>query len=350
MKAVVCVPGGCEVAEVPDPRPAPGEVVVEVDACGLCGSDVHAIASGRARDGQILGHEFAGRIAELGHGVPGWKTGQAVAVSPLGSCRQCRPCRRGLPFRCEAVPNLGVSAPGAYAEYVAVPHGQLVALPGGLPLEMGAHAEPLAVALEAVAQARVGPGDAVLVYGVGTIGLSAIMSLRLAGVDRIVAAGRSPGRRAAAAAAGADAVIDTRETGVSEYARRGGYRFAAVLECSAAPGAVTEALDLLEPGGICVEVALSPEDAPVPLMRLVGDGLRLAGSCAFSHATYQAAVDHIAGGRVPVAALISERVSLAGVPDALARLRTPGELVRVLTRPGAGPTTTDPAGQAGPPG
>lgn len=348
MKAVVCVPGGCEVAEVPDPRPATGEVVVEVDACGLCGSDVHTIASGRARDGQILGHEFGGHIAELGPDVQGWKTGQAVAVSPLGSCRQCRPCRRGLPFRCEAVPNLGVSAPGAYAEYVAVPHGQLVALPSGLPVEMGAHAEPLAVALEAVTQAGVGPGDAALVYGAGTIGLNVIMCLRLAGVDLIVAAGRSAGRRAAAAAAGADAVIDTREVGVGEYARRGGHRFAAVLECSAAPGAVSEALDVLEPGGICVEVALASGDAPVPLMRLVGDGLRLVGSCAFSHATYQAAVGHIASGRVPVAALISERVSLAGVPGALARLRTPGELVRVLTRPGAGDGTPDPARPAGP--
>lgn len=333
MKAVVCVPGGCALGEVPDPRPGAGQVVVEVDACGLCGSDVHAIASGRARDGQILGHEFAGRIAELGRDVTGWRAGQAVAVSPLGSCQHCRPCWRGLPFRCAAVPNLGVSAPGAYAEYVAVPQGQLVALPDDLPVEMGAHAEPLAVALAAVAQAGVGPGDAVLVYGAGPIGLNVIMCLRLAGVDLIVAAGRSPGRRAAAAAAGADVVIDTRETGAAEYARQSGRQFAAVLECSSAAGAVTEALTVLEPGGICVEVALNPETAGVPLLELVGGGLRLAGSCAFSFGTYQAAVDHIASGRVPVARLISERVSLAATPDALARLRTPGDLVRVLARP-----------------
>ena len=127
------------------------------------------------------------------------------------------------------MPNLGVTAPGAYAGYVTVPHGQLVALPDGLPVEMGAHAEPLAVALTAVTLARVGSGDAALVYGAGTIGLNVIMCLRLAGVDLIVAAGRSPGRRAAAAAAtaataaaaaGADTGIDTREIGVSEHARR----------------------------------------------------------------------------------------------------------------------------------
>ncbi len=190
MRAVVCVPGGAEVTTVPDPRPAAGEVVVEVDACGLCGSDVHAIESGQARPGQILGHEFSGHIVELGAGTAGGRRGQPVAVNPLGSCRQCRACRRGLPFRCAARPNLGITAPGGYAEYAAVPLG-----------------------------------------------------------------------------------------------------------------------------------------------RLVGDGLRLAGSCAFSYPVYQAAVEHIAAGRVPVASLISERVSLDGAPSALLRLRQPGDLVRVLTRP-----------------
>lgn len=333
MKAVVCVPGGCEVTEVADPRPAAGEVVVEVDSCGLCGSDVHAIEHGLTRPGQILGHEFGGRIAELGPGVTGWRASQPVAVNPLGSCHECRPCRGGLPFRCAAVPNLGVTAPGAYAEYVAVPVGQLVALPDGVATELGACAEPLAVALQAVSLAGVRPGDPVLVYGTGPIGLNAIMSLRLAGAGLIVAAGRSPGRRAAAARAGADAVFDTREISVAEYARQGGHAFAAVLECSAAPGAVAEALAVLEPGGICVEVALTSEAARVPLGRLVGDGLRLAGSCAFAYPTYRAAVDHIVSGRVPVAALISERVTLDTTPEALVRLRRPGELVRVLTRP-----------------
>lgn len=343
MQAVVCVPGGCEVAEVPDPRPAAGEVVVEVDACGLCGSDVHAIARGLTREGQILGHEFSGRIVAQGAGVTGWRAGQPVAVNPLGSCHDCRVCSKGLPFRCPSVPNLGVTAQGAYAEYVAVPQGQLVALPEELPPELGAHAEPLAVALQAIALAGVMPGDPVLVYGVGTIGLNVIMGLRLAGAGLIVGAGRSPGRRAAATAVGADVVIDARETSVREYAGTSGQQFAAVIECSAAPGAVADALAVLEPGGICVEVALSSETAGVPLGQLVGDGLRLAGCCAFSYGTYQAAVGHITAGRVPVTALISERVGLAGTPAALARLQAPGELVRILTRPGQLPGAGQPA-------
>jgi (R,R)-butanediol dehydrogenase / meso-butanediol dehydrogenase / diacetyl reductase len=336
MKALVCVPDstdGCEVTEVPDPRPGPGEVIVDVDACGLCGSDVHTIEQGRARPGHILGHEFGGRIAELGPGVTGWQAGQPVAVNPVGSCRACRACDRGVPWRCESTANLGVTAPGAYAEYVAVPASHLVPLPDGLPVEMGAHAEPLAVALRAVGIAGVGPGDAALVYGAGPIGLNVIMCLKLAGADLIVGAGRSPGRRAAATKVGADEVIDTTQISIGEYARRGGRRFAAVLECSAAPGAITEALDVLEPGGICVEVALTAETPPVPLMALVNGGLRLAGSCSFAPPDYQAAVGHIAAGRVPVADIISERVSLDAAPSALVRLRHPGSLVRVITRP-----------------
>jgi (R,R)-butanediol dehydrogenase / meso-butanediol dehydrogenase / diacetyl reductase len=333
MKAVVCVPGGAELAEVPDPRPASGEVVVEVDACGLCGSDVHAIEHGTAQPGQILGHEFGGRIAETGPGVSGWQAGQAVAVNPVGWCGSCRVCARGVPWVCDAAGNLGVTAPGAYAEYVAVPQNQLVALPDGLPTELGAHAEPLAVAVRAVGLAGLGPGDAALVYGVGPIGLNVIMCLRLAGVEQIVGVGRSPGRRAAAAKVGADVVIDTTQTSVTQYVRDSGRRFAAVLECSAAPGAITEALEVLEPGGTCVEVALTQEAPGISMFAMVASGLRLAGSCSFAPEDYEAAVGHIAAGRVPVADIISERVGLDAVPEALTRLRHPGHLVRVLTRP-----------------
>jgi threonine dehydrogenase-like Zn-dependent dehydrogenase len=369
MRAVVCVPDGTEVGDLPDPAAGPGEVVVEVEACGLCGSDVHAIENGMTQPGQVLGHEFAGRIAEVGAGLTGWQAGQPVAVNPLGSCRSCRACAAGTPFACAAWPNLGLSAPGAYAEYVSVPAGQLVALPAGLPVEKGAHAEPLAVALQAISQADVGPGDTVLVHGVGSIGLNAIMGLRLAGVDHIVGAGRSPGRRAAAAAVGADEVIDTRQTSLSEYVAASGRKFAAVLDCSGAGGLFTEAMGLLEPGGAFVEVALTADVPAVPLFGLVQGGLRLYGTCAYSYQSFEAAVAHIAAGRVPVEAIISERVSLDDTPAALVRLRTTGELVRLLSLPGrrsgaagadetvgsaataspatAGPATAGPAGAAG---
>jgi threonine dehydrogenase-like Zn-dependent dehydrogenase len=209
-----------------------------------------------------------------------------------------------------------------------------VPLPEEVLPEVGAHAEPLAVALHAVALAGVGPGDAGLVFGVGTIGLNAVMALKAAGVDIVVGAGRSPGRRAAAQAVGADVVLDTRSTSPAQYVAASGRRFDAVLECSASPGAIPELLGVLAPGGTCVAVALSAEGAPVRLDALVGEGLSLRGSCAFTHLEYRAAVTHVTTGRLPVGDLISERVGLPETPDALVRLRRPGELVRVLTVPG----------------
>jgi threonine dehydrogenase-like Zn-dependent dehydrogenase len=324
---------GTAVGELPDPAPGPDDVVVAVEACGLCGSDVHAIANGNVAPGQVSGHEFSGRIARVGANVTGWAEGQPVAASPLGSCGKCRICARGLPFRCPAMPNIGITAPGAYAEYVRVPARQLVALPAGLPVEIGSHAEPLSVSSQAVKLAQVGPGDPVLVYGVGPIGLYAIMALKLAGAGPIVAAGRSAGRRQAAADVGADVVIDTREISVTSYAEQSRTRFAAVIECSAAPGAFSEALTVTEPGGTVVEVALTPEVASVPLFGIISDGLHLVGSCAFSDETYAESVAQLAAGQVPVERLVSERVSLAQTPDALRRLQAPGSLVRILSRP-----------------
>ena len=279
MRAVLYVDQetGTTVGEVPDPTPGPADVIVAVEACGLCGSDVHAVQNGKCAPGQLLGHEFSGRIVALGSEVSGWGEGQPVAASPIGSCGTCRICARGLPFRCPVVENIGITIPGAYAQYVKVPARQLVALPTELPVEVGSHAEPLSVGSQAVKLAQVGPGDPVLVYGVGPIGLYAIMALKLAGVGPIVAAGRSAGRRQAAADVGADVVIDTREISVAEYAKQSGTLFAAVLECSAAPGAFNEALTVTEPGGTVVEVALTPEAASVPLFPLISEGHHVVG-------------------------------------------------------------------------
>ena len=109
--------------------------------------------------------------------------------------------------------------------------------------------------------------------------------------------------------------------------------FAAVLECSAAPGAFAEGLAVLEPGGTCVEVALTPEMASLPLFGMLSEGLHIAGACAFSDDTYRESVAHLAAGRVPVERLVSERVTLDDTPSALKRLQTPGSLVRILSRP-----------------
>ena len=189
---------------------------------------------------------------------------------------------------------------------------------------------------QAVKLAQVGPGDPVLVYGVGPIGLYSIMALKLAGAGPIVAAGRSAGRRQAAADVGADVVIDTREISVAEYAKQSGTLFAAVLECSAAPGAFNEALAVTEPGGTVVEVALTPEAGVGAAVRDdLATGSTSSGRARSPTRPTAESVAHLAAGRVPVERLVSERVSLDDTPDALRRLQTPGSLVRIISRPSA---------------
>src|SRR5579859_4975809 len=175
MKALVRVPGGVACAEQPDPVAQAGEVVVAVHSCGICGSDLHVAAANRP--GGIPGHEFSATVASLGPDVKDWRPGQPVAVMPLGGCGTCTWCQRDLLILCRNRPNLGLNAPGAFADYVAVHQSQLFALPDGMDIEYGSRVEPLAVALRAIAEAQPAPSDGALVYGVGPIGLSVIVGL-----------------------------------------------------------------------------------------------------------------------------------------------------------------------------
>lgn len=324
------------VAERPDPRPGRGDVVVEVHSCGICGSDLHMLESGAVPPGSIMGHEFAGTITEVGADAGAWRPGQAVAVSPHGRCGACEACHTGLFLLCGNGPNLGFGADGGFAEQVAVPVAQLRALPERMDLELGSRVEPLAVALHALKLAEVSAGAAALVYGVGSIGLNVILALRAAGAGTIVAVGRSPGRRAAAAAAGADVVLDAREigtAGIAGYAAEAGLTFAHAFECSGAWGVIDAVLPTLGVRGTIVEVALAGEPEPVDLRALVARNLRLVGSCAFGDQEFSRALELIAAGRVDAGALVSERVPLSGAPEAFRRLRDPKDLVGVLVQP-----------------
>jgi threonine dehydrogenase-like Zn-dependent dehydrogenase len=333
VKALVRVPGGVEFVDQPDPEPRSDEVVVAVHSCGICGSDVHAAESNKTGTG-IPGHEFSGTVAALGRDVTGWRVGQAVAVNPLGGCGQCEACTYELLIRCRNRPNLGLNAPGGFAEFAVAHQSQLLAIPDGVDVEKGSRAEPLAVALRAIAEAQPAATDNALVFGVGPIGLSVILGLRAAGAGTIVAVGRSSGgRRAAAAALGADVVLDSRETDVAQYVRGAGIRIAQAYECSGDEQALVVCGEALALRGTIVAVALRRAPAAIDVHRFVTGALRMVGACAFGNADYARALELISSGRATVEPLISERVPLAEGPAAFVRLRQPGDLVSVLVQP-----------------
>ncbi len=334
MKALVRVPGGVSLCEQPDPEPQPEEVLVAVDSCGICGSDVHAAQAKTTRSGGIPGHEFSGIVAAAGSAVNAWHAGQRVAVNPLGSCGACEPCQLRIPIRCVNRPNLGLGAPGGFAEYVAVHQSQLFVLPDGMPTDHGSRVEPLAVAVRAVAEGNPRPSDNAIVYGVGPIGLHLILALRAAQAGTIIAVGRSSaGRRDAAALCGADVVLDSRETNVAEYVRNNGVNVSQAYECSADGQALVVLSQAVKPAGTLVGVALGWSPAAFDTHSFVAKGQRLFGSCAYDAVDFRRSLELIASRTVNVEPLISERIALSAAPEAFIRLRHPGNLVSVLVQP-----------------
>jgi threonine dehydrogenase-like Zn-dependent dehydrogenase len=332
MRALEVVGRNVQVVELDDPAPGPGEAVVAVHSCGICGSDVHGVEHGQLNRGQVLGHEMAGTVVALGAGATGWREGDRVAVNPLGACGHCEECRRALSFRCAGVPNLGLSAPGGFAEYVAVPLGQLYALDEGTSFEAAAHTEPLAVALHGVHLAGAGAGTRAVVFGVGTIGLSVVMALRALGASEVVAIGRSAGRRKAAEAVGAE-VVDSSTVDLAAYFAQRAGTFDAAFECSGAPEAFGFLLEGLASNGTFVELALTSQEAPVSLGDLLARNLHVVGSCAFGPGEFAESLALIQSGAVNTDPLVSVRVSLDEAPQTFVDLRHPKELVGALVQP-----------------
>lgn len=333
MRALAVNGTDVEVTRLPDPAPEPGGVVVAVHSCGICGSDVHGVEQGRARPGQVLGHELSGTVVALGRGVEGVTLDARVAVNPLGACGHCPECARGLSFRCAGVPNLGLTAPGGFAEYVRAPAGQLHLIPEQMAIEDGSHVEPLAVALHGAHLAGAGAGTRAVVFGVGAIGLSVVMALRALGAEQIVAIGRSGGRRRAAAAVGADEVIDSSNVDLEAFFDEHAGHFDAAFECSGAEIAFGLLTRALASNGKLVELALTSQVAPVALAELLAKNLHVIGSCAFGPQEFAESLGLIAAGAADPSPLVSARLSLDEAPPAFVELRHPKDLVAALVQP-----------------
>jgi threonine dehydrogenase-like Zn-dependent dehydrogenase len=255
-------------------------------------------------------------------------------VNPLGSCGHCEWCQREMFIRCTGRPNLGLNAPGGFAEYVAAHHSQLFALPEGMPIEYGSRAEPLAVGVRAIAEAGEPKGQNAIVFGVGPIGLHLIQALRASGAGTIIAVGRSSaGRRDAAAAVGADVVLDSRETNVADYVTEYHIEISQAYECSADTQALIVLSQAVRGAGSIVAVALGWTPAAFDTHVFVGKGQRMFGACAYGNRDYSKALELIASHALDLEPLISERIPLAEGPEAFVRLRHPGNLVSVLVQP-----------------
>ena len=283
MKALVRVPGGVEVAEQPDPVTGPEDVVVAVHSCGICGSDVHAAEANAGQSHGIPGARVFGDDCRT------WPRCERLAYRPGGGGQstrqlwQCEWCQREMFIRCTGRPNLGLGAPGGFAEYVAAHHSQLFALPEGCRwsrLARGAAGGRAAGHF----RGRRPAGLNAIVFGVGPIGLHLIRGLRALGANQIVAVGRSSvGRRLAASRVGADVVLDSRETDVADYVAEHGIEVAQAYECSADPQALVVLERAVRLAGTIVAVALGWAPAAFDTHLFVGKGQRMFGACAYGN-------------------------------------------------------------------
>jgi (R,R)-butanediol dehydrogenase / meso-butanediol dehydrogenase / diacetyl reductase len=318
--------------ECPAPEPGPGQALVAVAYCGICGSDLHF------RDvpelfpaGTVPGHEFSGRIVSVGDGVRGWSAGDRVCVLPFGQCGECATCRAGNEQVCpHAVSNgvgLGSGRPGAYAGQVVVDERMLFALPDSVDDRAGTLVEPLAVAIRAVDLAEVTPDDPVVVLGAGPIGLLTALVLRHRGMRRTSVCSRNPARAQRAAALGLSATSIEELSAADESP-------ACVFECAGTPAAAQLAVQILRPLGrlLLVGLSLAPLDLAAP--PIVIKELSIHGVIAYRRAQFQAAIDMLAAGAIPVDELISDVVPLADAESAFQSLTARGnDKVKILLAP-----------------
>src|SRR3954451_6414710 len=244
-----------EVAEVADPSPGPGELVLQVTACGICGSDLKLRPSMPA--GLVMGHEFCGEIVATGADTdPGWRVGRHVTALPLIGCGHCLACLSGEPAHCVQADMVGVGgSPGAFAEYVRVDQRETVGLPDDLDPALGALVEPLAVGLHAVERAHIKSGDAVLVVGAGPVGLSVIAWAARSGARELAVSDPSAVRREAAAEFGATRTIDPEAEPLDA-------RYDVVIECVGLPGMTSVCIGASKLHGLVVIAGVCTKPDP----------------------------------------------------------------------------------------
>ena len=377
MRAVTCKHAELEVTELPEPVPASGQVLLEVERCGICGSDLHARHGidewaglveklgydrfGRSEQPVVFGHEFSGRVAEYG---PGCRkqvaSGEPVVALPL---------IRG-PRGIDAT-GLSMHAPGAYAEQLLVQESMMLPVPNGLEADVAALTEPMAVAWHAVRRGKVKKRDVAIVIGCGPVGLGVILCLKAKGVRTVVAADFSPGRRALAERCGADVVVDPAET--SPYAVRdedhltnapdafelavgtreklerlpvdwwhtwrlaetlgAGPKRPVVFECVGAPGVIDGIVDgaplfsRVVVVGVCVG-----EDRLTPAMA-INKEIDLRFVLGYTPLEFRDTLKMLAEGKIDPRPLITGSVGLDGVEAAFAALADPETHAKILIDP-----------------
>ena len=317
-----------QLIDAPDPEATPGEVVVRVDGCGICGSDLSSYKVGLFTDA-VPGHELAGTVEAVGDGVTGWSPGDEAVIDPKIPCGFCDDCRHGAAHRCAMAltAGIGFARDGGFAELVAVPATLLHRLPAGLALEHACLVEPLSVAIHGVERARLHQGDGAVVIGLGPIGLFTVATFRARGISPIVGVDPVEDRRRLGLELGATAAVAE-----IHEARSFTGAVPAVVECSGYAPLLQAAADLVSPGGRLVLVGVPFGETSVAPLMWVTREIEIVGSIASRTDDFSASIAML-GADPGLARVVTRRVSLAELPAVFEELITPSSGGKVVVEP-----------------
>ena len=317
-----------EVREVPAPLPASDEILIQVSACGICGSDVHGYdgSTGRRIPPIVMGHEAAGIVAAVGSAASRFQPGDRVTFDSTVYCGQCAYCLRGEVNLCNQRQVIGVSCgeyrrAGAFAEFLVVPERIAYRLPDSFSFAQAAMLEAVSVALHGVAVAPITGGETVLVIGAGMIGLLLLQAARVAGAARVFVSDVDPSRLQLAASLGADLTFCATGAPLLEHilAHTEGNGVDVVLEAVGLEQTITSAIECTRKGGTVALVGNISPQISLPLQKVVSRQIRLQGSCA-SAGEYPQAIELIASGKIKVDSLITAIAPLSEGPSWFERL------------------------------
>jgi L-iditol 2-dehydrogenase len=335
--AVLEGPGALRLVDVPVPVAEPGQVLVRIALCGICGTDFHVV-DGRSRvelPYRNLGHEYVGTVVDVGAGVRTVGPGDRVVIDPNYHCDSCDACRRGETGFCTNRRALRVKSNGGFAEYSAVAEKLAVRVPVDLADEAAIFAEPLSCCLHGCERAELRAGEHVLLYGCGTMGLLILQLLRAGGAGRIVVSDPVAARRAAAVSLGADRAVDPAREDLPRIVASelpGGPRL--VVESAGAPGTLAEAVRLAAPRARVLLLATWGDEAQVSLVPelVVRREISLVGTI-FGTDALSRSVGLLAAGRIATVPLLTTLYRLEELPEAM-RVAMGRDAIKVAVRPG----------------
>lgn len=331
--------------ERPMPVAGPGQAVVKVEYCGICGTDVHAYKeTGMCEPPVVFGHETVGTVYQIGEGVTSVKVGDRVAVGPPGNCGECHNCLQGRASICTKgfmlTTGITSNTDGGYAEYLLVrnPAKMCIALPKNLSFEEAVLFDVIATSFHGIRRSTFKLGDDVVVIGTGPIGLSAIMLLKLGGAGKLIVVVRSEAKAKIAKAYGADYVIDQTKVpdlGAAVRELTGGKGADVTFESAGAPEAFANALNVTRSGGQVMIVGVSGQPSSFVSARYVPQEINMDTSFVYDAAEVATVFDFIANGKLPMAKkMITDTIVLKDVVSkGLERLAGKNDQIKILLAP-----------------